>query len=251
MIIIVEGIDRVGKTTLCEMIEERYKEVMDIRRFRDNTRYAHGHTDMMVNTEKNNTIVSLIEDGIIQNIILDRFHITEFVYGVIERSYKNVDMYDIDRRLADIDKSDTPIEEEDGEDVVVVVDPGMSFDGHIQNDVVLIYVVPVDIKVSSEKHGYNLERHLKWYNDFYDNTSIKNKIKVDYNTLYLALDFIDEILGIKDSEEEEEPEAPEKPSEPLEPVESKESVKPPTIEDIKEPTIESVIKNSAFFNRAK
>lgn len=245
MIIIVEGIDRVGKTTLCEIIEERYKDILDIRRFKDNTRYAHGHYNMMVNTEKNNTVVSLIEAGIIKNIILDRFHITEFVYGAIERAYKNVDMYDIDKRLADIDKPDTPIdEEEDGKDVI---DPGMSFDGHIQNDVLLIYVVPVDIKTSSELHGYNLERHLKWYNDFYDNTLIKNKIKVDYNTLDLALDFIDEILGIK---ELEEPEAPSEPSEP-----SEEEVVHPisrTMEgEIKESTIESVIRNSAFFNIAK
>lgn len=201
MIIIVEGIDKVGKTTLCRMIERRYRDKIDIRRFRDNTRYAHGHTNMIVNTEKNNTIVSLIEAGIIKNIILDRFHITEFVYGVIDRSYKNNDMWDIDKRLADIDKPDTSIEDSDSDDI----DQGMSFDGHIQNDVILIYVVPVDIDSSSEKHGYNLERHLKWFNDFYKNTSIKNKIKVDYKTLNLALEFIDGFIKIDDSGESTKP----------------------------------------------
>lgn len=201
MIIIVEGVDRVGKTTLCEMIEEYYADIMNIRRFKDDTRYVHNYLNKEVNTEKNNTIVNMIEQGVIENIILDRFHITEFVYGVVERSYKNVDMIDIDRRLADIDKPDTPVDDENNEDDI---DPGMSYDGHIHNDVVLIYVVPVDIKRSSEEHGYNLERHLRWYNDFYDNTLIKNKIKVDYETLELALDFIDEILCIKKEEEVKE-----------------------------------------------
>lgn len=208
MVIIIEGIDRVGKTTLSEMIEERYRGFMDFIRFRDDTRYVHNHLNREVNTEKINTLQNLLEAGLIDNIILDRYHITEFVYGAIERSYKNVDMYDIDKRLAELDRKDTPEEEEDG---VNVIDPGMSYDGHEHNDVVLIYVVPVDIKMSSTEHGYNLERHLKWYNDFYDNTLIKNKIKVDYETLDLALDFIDDLLGIK---YEEEPGVPEEPTEP-------------------------------------
>ena len=84
----------------------------------------------------------------------------------------------------------------------------MSYDGHIHNDVVLIYMVPTDIKMSSSEHGYNLERHLKWYDNFYKNTLIKNKIRVDYETMEEALDFIDEILGIKDLEETEVPEEP-------------------------------------------
>lgn len=204
MVIIVEGIDRVGKTTLCEMIEERYRDSIDFRRFRDDTRYIHNHLNREVNTEKINTLQNLLEAGLIDNVILDRYHITEFVYGAIERSYKNVDMYDIDKRLAELDKKDTVDEDE--------IDPGMSFDGHEHNDVVLIYVVPVDIKMSSTEHGYNLERHLKWYNDFYDNTLIKNKIKVDYESLGLALDFIDDLLGIKDSEETEVPEESTVPS---------------------------------------
>lgn len=208
MIVIIEGIDRVGKTTLSEIIEDKYKESVGLRRFRDDTRYVHNHLNRAVNTEKINTLQNLLEAGIIDNIILDRYHITEFVYGVIERSYKNVDMYDIDKRLAELDRKDTP--EEDGEDVI---DPGMSFDGHVHNDVVLIYVVPVDIDMSSEEHGYNLERHLKWYDDFYKNTLIKNKITVDYETLGLALDFIDEILGQEDSEEPGGPEEPIGPSE--------------------------------------
>lgn len=237
MIIIVEGIDRVGKTTLCEMIEEYYADVMSIRRFKDDTRYVHNYLNEEINTEKNNTIMNMIEQGVIENIILDRFHMTEFVYGLVERAYKNDNMYDIDRRLADIDKPDTSIDSEDD------IDPGMSYDGHIHNDVVLIYVVPVDIKKSSEENGYNLERHLKWYDIFYDNTLIKNKIKVDYETLGLALDFIDEILGIKVEVETEVYEKPVESSEEdviVHPISR-------TVEGyIQESNLESIIKNSSF-----
>lgn len=237
MVIIIEGIDRVGKTTLCEMIEDRYRESVGFRRFRDDTRYIHNHLNRQVNTEKINTLQNLLEAGFINNIILDRYHITEFVYGAIERSYKNVDMYDIDKRLADMAKKDTADESEEE------IDPGMSFDGHIQNDVVLIYVVPTDIKLSSEEHGYNLERHLKWYDDFYNNTLIKDKITVDYETLGLALDFIDGLLGIEDSEEPGVPEEPTKPSESEE--------ESGDITESTEQTLDSIIKNSRFFNRTK
>lgn len=210
MVIIVEGIDRVGKTTLCEMITRRYTDdYMDFwHYFRDDTRYVHNHLNREVNTEKINTLQNLLEAGYIANIILDRYHITEFVYGAIERSYKNMDMYDIDRRLAKLDMKDISDEE---------IDPGMMYDDIVHNVVVLIYVVPMDIKMSSEEHGHNLERHLKWYNDFYDNTMIKNKIKVDYETLGEALEFIDELLGIKDDSEETEV-----PGELLEPSEDEE-----------------------------
>lgn len=201
MIIIVEGIDRVGKTTLCEMIEEHYKESLNIKRFRDNTRYAHNHNDMMVNTEKNNTIVSMIEEDIIHNIILDRFHITEFVYGAVDRSYKNFDMYDIDRRLADIGKPKEEIKEpEETEALCEAEEPEVPSETEDlvekQNDVVLVYVVPVDIKKSSSEHGYNLERHKLWFDSFYNNTMIENKIKVDYESFPEVLEFIDGILGV-------------------------------------------------------
>ena len=174
MIIVVEGIDRVGKTTLCDMIEERYRNVLDFMRFRDDTRYAHSHGDRLVNTEKINTLQNLMEAGFVDNIILDRYHITEFVYGGVERNYKNIDMFDIDERLSKM------------------------------GAVILIYVVPTDVEKSSREHGVNLSRHLAWYNDFYDHiTKIEKKVKVGYETLDAALTYIDSVLGINTSGETE------------------------------------------------
>lgn len=174
MIIIVEGIDRVGKTTLCDKIIDKYKDY-NFRRFRDDTRYAHSHNFKDVNTEKINTLQNLIEEGFVDNVILDRYHMTEFVYGGCDRQYKNDDMYDIDRRLAALPKRDRhPIQ------------------------VVLIYMVPTDIERSSAEHGKNLARHLRWYESFYETTRIKNKVRVDYFTMDEALAFIDQILWTED-----------------------------------------------------
>ena len=174
MIIVVEGIDRVGKTTLCEMIEDKYRNVLDFVRFRDDTRYAHSHGDRLINTEKINTLQNLMEAGIVDNIILDRYHITEFVYGGVERNYKNIDMFDVDERLSKM------------------------------GAVILVYVVPADVEKSSAEHGVNLSRHLAWYNDFYDHiTKIENKVKVEYETLDEALTYIDSVLGINISGETE------------------------------------------------
>lgn len=208
MIVIVEGVDRVGKTTLCEMIEEKYRESMNFMRFRDDTRYAHNYLVRAVNTEKINTLQNLIESGFVDNIILDRYHMTEFVYGACDRGYNNGDMFDIDRRLAELDRKDTA--DGEGEDDI---DPGMSYLGKFQKDVVLIYMVPTDVARASARHGKNLERHVKWFDDFYKNTKITKKIKVDYPTRWEALDFIDEILGIKELGETGAIEEPTEPSE--------------------------------------
>lgn len=174
MIIIIEGIDRVGKTTLCNKIIEKYKDY-HFRRFRDDNRYTHTHNFMNVNTEKINTLQNLIEEGFVDNVILDRYHMTEFVYGGCDRAYKNDAMYDIDRRLSRLPIRDRyPI------------------------NVVLIYMVPVDIERSSAEHGKNLSRHLRWFEDFYNTSRIKNKVIVDYLTMDDALAFIDQVIWTQD-----------------------------------------------------
>lgn len=175
MVIIIEGIDRVGKTTLCDRIIEKYKGQYDFKRFRDDTRYVHSHNFKDVNTEKINTLQNLIEEGFVDNIVLDRYHMTEFVYGGCDRAYKNEYMFDIDRRLAKLPVRDrNPI------------------------NVILVYMQPVDIERSSAEHGKNLSRHLRWYEDFYNSSRIKNKVKVDYLTMDEALAFIDRVLWVQD-----------------------------------------------------
>lgn len=164
MIVIIEGIDRVGKTTLCDKLQSEFAGTFV--RFRDNTRYAKSHNDMIVNNEKNNTIVSLIEEGLLDGIILDRFHFTEYIYGMCDRGYNNVDTWDIDRRLSAFDK------------------------------VVLLYIAPTDVKMSSEQHGENLEQHLKMFEECFSMTGIKHKIKVNFMTLDKAVEFVKKLMEV-------------------------------------------------------
>lgn len=154
MIIIVEGVDRVGKTSLCEQIIEaaNKNEGIELKRFRDDTRYyKYTHDDRKLNTEKANTLTNLIENKMVDNIIIDRFHLTEYIYGLADRAYINNAMVDIDDRLSKLD------------------------------NVLLIYVQPQDIDWSSEQHGSCLRFHDSMMAGFYNYSKIKMKIKCEFN----------------------------------------------------------------------
>lgn len=198
MIIIIEGIASVDKTRFAFDLQDYYMELLGARVFEDSVKYVHSY-DIPVTSEKLNTVVNLIEDGVIDHIILDGFHISEFVYAGIDRVRKNPAMYSIDERLAMISSSDSqPWDKPESDQGFDDIDPGMSYQERVYNPVVLVYVVPSDIKKLSEKMGVNLERHIKWYDDFFENSMIPNKIKVDYGTLNLATEYINEVLGITD-----------------------------------------------------
>ena len=154
-IIIVEGVDRVGKTTLCKKLEN----ATGYKRFRDDFRYCSNYLDVNVNTEKINTLMNLIENWFVNDIILDRFHITEYVYGVVDRGYANKDMIDIDERLSRL------------------------------GNVLLVYVKPVDIEKSSKEHGKNLKEHEAMMQSFLRRTSLQN-IQIDYNDIDLFVEMV-------------------------------------------------------------
>lgn len=158
MIIIVEGIDRVGKTTICEkIIEEFSNRGKHIIRFRDDTRYHGGHESMDINTEKINTLQSMIEEGIVDNVILDRYHLTEFVYGSCDRGYLNIDMLDIDRRLRNYELVSGTV-------------------------IVLIVVEPIDVIESSKEHGSDLSVHAALFEKMYNLSQVRHRYLIDYTT---------------------------------------------------------------------
>ena len=148
MIILVDGIDRVGKSTLCKMLSDE----LGIPSNKDDTRYLGTHRDVVVNTEKINTFVNLIENGCLKDVIFDRFHLTEYVYSAVERGFINKHMFDVDKRLCNL------------------------------NDlVILIYVRPTDIVKSSVEHGKDLSEHDALFSTFYNLSKIQYKIKTSYN----------------------------------------------------------------------
>lgn len=101
MILIVDGSNRVGKSTLIKVIHEEFpNSVVFNERYVKNkeghtsevemSSYFDGFTSALLSMEKENPEVLYI---------LDRYHITELVYGQIFRNYNNIHMLDIDAMM--------------------------------------------------------------------------------------------------------------------------------------------------------
>ena len=164
MIIIVEGIDRVGKTTLCNKLSESLN--FPIHKHVKKTLYKNMDNDN--ETDKMMQILDVCNQTHC-NIIFDRFHLSEYVYGVKDRCY---DVSKASKNLLDVDN--------------------MLND---KNDVLLILVEPVDIERSSLEHGSDLSMHKKIFDDIFKESCIKNKWKCTYNTLDEAEMFVRTIIN--------------------------------------------------------
>lgn len=105
MIVVVEGIDRVGKTTLCKRIESElgfiyFKDLSGI-----NIPFV---TTGMLKTVAYNKMTTAIEFLKLfggknePHIVIDRFHLTELVYGKLKRGYFNRACYIADEVLSEL-----------------------------------------------------------------------------------------------------------------------------------------------------
>lgn len=156
-IIVVEGIDRVGKTTIANMIQSS----MSIEPYLKFGLFKHDESfiryDQMDSDNEADKMSQLltIADTFNNNIMFDRFHLSDFVYGVINRGYKFSNAYSnmlsIDNRLS-------------------------------QMQSVLVYVRPVNLKRSSGEHGSSLEMHHRLMEAAFED-SFMNKIAVDYSVV--------------------------------------------------------------------
>lgn len=157
-IVIIDGIDRVGKTTLALLLEEK----LNAKIFKDAMVTGELSKDMV--TEKIATVTNMLtlwpKNDI---IIIDRFHISELVYGMLDRNYVNEYMVEIDKKLA-------------------------------RMDAIYIWVKPNDIKWSSEQHGKDLSMHDKWFGSYFNQTAISKKFCCDYTTLGIAVEWLKEVL---------------------------------------------------------
>lgn len=81
MIVILEGLERTGKSTLAKIFEEKgfvnFKDHNHLRNF------SIGNIAERLDSTLS-TLIALDKKGI--NIVLDRFHISEFVYSTLKRS---------------------------------------------------------------------------------------------------------------------------------------------------------------------
>ena len=154
--IIVEGIDRVGKTTLVNLLKEKtgwpvlddsyLYETKDMRK------------DKRVNVEKIKTIVNFARD-VSDKFIVDRLHWSEMIYGYCDRGYDNVvPVLDIEDELIKVGAK-------------------------------IILVVPTDIESSSKQHGKDLSKHAEIFEAVFDDSKMK-KFRCDYNTLSDAVRWV-------------------------------------------------------------
>jgi hypothetical protein len=154
MIIIVEGIDRVGKTTLCEKLRKSlgfkiYK--------REPSDFEFSKMDNMNETDKILQILKICELSEC-NIIFDRLHLTDYVYGIIERSY-------------DVEKASKNIEWIENKLLTL--------------DTELIIIEPTDIVRSSKEHGKDLSQYAKLFDICFEESNL-NKIKCNYNSINIV-----------------------------------------------------------------
>lgn len=154
MIILIEGIDRVGKTTLAERISKD----KNIAIYKHVGKFDYSKMDNENETDKMLQILEVARIGQ-ATMILDRFHFTDLVYGCLERHY------DFQNAL-------------ENKDTIEQVLRDMR--------VKLIYMRPTDIKWSSERHGSDLSRHLALMDMLYEETLIQDKMVSDYFNLYKA-----------------------------------------------------------------
>lgn len=156
MIIIIEGIDRVGKTTLANKLQKELNYPI----FKDLPKYIN--TDFKnsdVNTAKIDLLINLFENNIIKDVILDRGHFTEYVYGIVNRNYINNYIQDMDERLSKL------------------------------NNLTLIYVKPEDLNRSIKEHGSDLTQHNNLMENCIKNSKIKNIITTSYSKLNDVVNF--------------------------------------------------------------
>lgn len=160
-ILVIEGIDRVGKTTLVTRITNIFKGNKHITTaiIKDSFLKVSDMMSKEIQAEKLmtevNCLLGLSKSDLSDNlvVILDRFHLSEYVYGKCERGYENKDVWTIDKLLNDI------------------------------CDTTLILVNPTSIDRSSKEHGSDLSKHMKEMQDAALRSSIDKKIICNYDTL--------------------------------------------------------------------
>lgn len=157
-VIIVEGIDRVGKTTIAEAITERleynpYRTYFDTYKH-DQSIFKYEDMDSNNETDKMFQLIEMTEllNG---NVLFDRFHMTDFAYGVANRNYKFSEAYKnfqfLDAKLSLLD----------------------SF---------LVYVKPTDLQSSSAQHGSDLTMVSRLMDAAYEDSKME-KTYVTYDVL--------------------------------------------------------------------
>lgn len=155
MVIIVEGIDRIGKSTLCKKLSEKlgfpiYKEIGVEKKTREG------------NVRSQMSLLSLCQTTNC-DVIFDRLFASEFVYGMLERDY------DIIGAIKEFHEA-------------------LDILAKIPN-VVYIAMHATDIDKSSKEHGKDLSEHDKLF--AMTNRFVKEKLSVRHDTHVIFCNYYD------------------------------------------------------------
>lgn len=172
MVIILEGIDRVGKTTLAERIAKEFNcEYFKAERVEDryctlkeNSAISYGYCMGQVQLF-NKTYAEDKE----KHIVIDRFHWTEYVYTKIQRDRELDSFY-----MRNIDAEMLKCKQ-----------------GYL-----MILMEPIDLKKCSKMHGRDLSMHRDLFDMIYDTTNLL-KYKCTYNSDELAINTIYKFINGK------------------------------------------------------
>lgn len=166
MVIIIEGIDRVGKTTLAEKLSERFNiPIMKQERIGGNNQTSTDNA--LINYGRAVGLVDVFNsDWFTQDIIMDRFHWTEAVYSDVERG--NFEQY---QRMNTVERQ--MLQKKD--------------------KYLIIQVMPVDIKFSSRQHGSDLTKHQYEFDRIYESSQM-NKYRTSFYSYDLAISEVERRL---------------------------------------------------------
>lgn len=166
MVIILEGIDRVGKTTLANRIIKEVWPSIYFKAERIEKPYCTLGEDNAISYGYCMGQVQLFNETYAKDknrhIIIDRFHWTEYVYTKIQR----------DREL---DKT-----------YLKSIEHEMSKN---RSGYLIIFMMPIDVNVCSRLHGSDLSKHQKLFDEIYGESSLL-KYKCTYMTDDLAIENI-------------------------------------------------------------
>lgn len=166
MIIIVEGIDRIGKSTLCKRISEHFGYPIFKDNFMIGTELNSNAKNVM--SEKLLTTINLLKSlGEETNIIMDRFYLTEMIYGSVERHYINHFTLQVEQEMKKL-------------------------------NAVMILMHPTNIKKSNEEHGKDLSAHERCFKDQYESVPFE-KFQCNYDSMQLAVDWLDKLSESRQS----------------------------------------------------
>lgn len=165
-IIILEGIDKVGKTEFANKISDKF----NIPIYKKNRDECDNYMNPIhVNFGSALGLINFWSSDACKvympNFIIDRFHWTEYVYNLIDRDIHEASMGIIEEKML-LDK----------------------------DRYLIVFLRPVDIKYSSRIHGSDLSKHEKIYEELYNSTML-NKCTGTIYTYDILLNQIEKYIS--------------------------------------------------------